>query len=174
MGTYVLIQTGRNKWKKQGVIVEKLDYRQYRIKVLGSGRVTLRNRRFIKPCAAITPPSQPTPLTSPTPKTTIINMDCELESHPRQTEDTRAHPQLPQQSVDSEPPISQQPQVDSEPPQPRVSPSQRSTAATTQQPSLRSSARLQHQPPQQYETDPAQLPRELRNLLSHNNPGLLD
>ena len=55
MGTYVLIQSKNRKWSKQGVIVERLQNRQYRIKVKGSGRITLRNRRFIKPCSIIQP-----------------------------------------------------------------------------------------------------------------------
>ena len=55
-GTHVLVQGSNRKWKKQGIVVEKLPHRQYKVKVLGSGRVTLRNRRFLKPCTAITPP----------------------------------------------------------------------------------------------------------------------
>ena len=63
VGTHVLIQGQNKKWEKQGVIVEKLANRQYRIKVHGSGRVTLQNRRFIRPCHTATPtipPHQPT------------------------------------------------------------------------------------------------------------------
>ena len=63
-GTYVLIQSKNKKWNKQGVIIEKLDNRQYRIKVKGSGRITLRNRRFIKPCSIIQPQTSTT--TKPT------------------------------------------------------------------------------------------------------------
>ena len=37
-----------NKWDKSGLVVEALNYDQYRIKVDGSGRLTLRNRRFLK------------------------------------------------------------------------------------------------------------------------------
>ena len=55
VGTHVLIQGRNGKWKKQGIIIEVLQHRQYKVKVLGSGRVTYRNRRFIKPCAAIIP-----------------------------------------------------------------------------------------------------------------------
>ena len=54
--TLVLIQGKDKKWVKQGRIVEILDNRQYRIKTLGSGRLTLQNRRFIRPCYSITPP----------------------------------------------------------------------------------------------------------------------
>ena len=43
-------QTGprAKKWDKTGVIVETLPYDQYRIKMDGSGQVTLRNRQFIR------------------------------------------------------------------------------------------------------------------------------
>ena len=57
VGTIVLIQGKDKKWVKQGRIVEKLENRQYRIKTCGSGRLTLQNRRFIKPCQAVRPPT---------------------------------------------------------------------------------------------------------------------
>ena len=82
-GTYVLIQGKNRKWNKQGVILEQLDHRQYNIKVLGSGRVTLRNRRFIKPCSIIQPPStiptEPTPSTQQQQQTSI---DISSRSYP--------------------------------------------------------------------------------------------
>ena len=37
-----------NRWDRTGKIVEKLPYRQYRVKMDGSNRVTLRNRRFLR------------------------------------------------------------------------------------------------------------------------------
>ena len=51
-------QAGRRgkKWDRSGVVVEILDHDQYRIKVDGSGRTTLRNRRFLRP---ITPFNNP-------------------------------------------------------------------------------------------------------------------
>ena len=36
------------RWCKSGIIVEKLDFNQYLVKVDGSGRLTRRNRRFLK------------------------------------------------------------------------------------------------------------------------------
>ena len=36
------------RWDKTGVVIEKLPFRQYRIKMDGSGRITLRNRKFIQ------------------------------------------------------------------------------------------------------------------------------
>ena len=43
-------QTGPrpNKWEKTGVIVEKAENRQYVVRMDGSGRCSLRNRRFLK------------------------------------------------------------------------------------------------------------------------------
>ena len=52
VGTHVHIQnqTGPrpNKWDKTGVVVEVLDFHQYAIRVDGSGRQTIRNRRFLR------------------------------------------------------------------------------------------------------------------------------
>ena len=45
--TAVRIQSN-NKWNRTGRVVEVLPNRQYRIRVDGSGRVTLRNRRFLR------------------------------------------------------------------------------------------------------------------------------
>lgn len=44
-------QTGTkpNKWLSTGVIVETLPHRQYRIRIDGSRRLSLRNRKFLKP-----------------------------------------------------------------------------------------------------------------------------
>ena len=36
------------KWDKTGMIVESLPHQQYRVRVHGSGRITLRNRQFLK------------------------------------------------------------------------------------------------------------------------------
>ena len=43
-------QAGRhpNKWDKTGVVVEVRQYHQYVIRVDGSGRITIRNRRFLR------------------------------------------------------------------------------------------------------------------------------
>ena len=46
--TTVMIQNKLGKWDRIGTIVEALPHRQYRIRIHGSGRVTLKNRRFIR------------------------------------------------------------------------------------------------------------------------------
>ena len=44
------------KWEKSGVVTEVLQHQQYNVRVDGSGRVTLRNRRFLKPILPFSPP----------------------------------------------------------------------------------------------------------------------
>ena len=54
---HVAVQNQRghhpNRWEKTGKIVEKLPFRQYRVRMDGSGRITLRNRRFLRPIQPI-------------------------------------------------------------------------------------------------------------------------
>ena len=58
VGTHVIMQGKDKRWVKTGNIVERLPHRQYRIKLGGSGRITLQNRRFIRKCLGIAPPHQ--------------------------------------------------------------------------------------------------------------------
>ena len=44
-----------NKWDRSGVVVESPSHDQYRVKVDGSGRLTLRNRRFLWAYTPATP-----------------------------------------------------------------------------------------------------------------------
>ena len=46
------------KWDRSGVIVESLSHDQYPVKVDGSGRLTLRNRRFLRAYTPATPTIQ--------------------------------------------------------------------------------------------------------------------
>ena len=41
------------KWDKTGVVEEVLGNRQYRIRMEDSGRMTIRNRRFLRPCGKV-------------------------------------------------------------------------------------------------------------------------
>ena len=63
VGDYVRIQnqTGQhpNKWDHTGTVVEVKHHDQYQVKVDGSGRVTLRNRRFLRKFTPITSPEPP-------------------------------------------------------------------------------------------------------------------
>ena len=59
--TPVMIQT-KGKWDKSGCIVEVLEHRKYLVKVNGSGRITTRNRRFLRPFSASGVSTTPSPL----------------------------------------------------------------------------------------------------------------
>ena len=48
VGTDVILQGPNKKWDRAGKIVEVLPFRQYRVRMFSSGRVTLRNRRFLR------------------------------------------------------------------------------------------------------------------------------
>ena len=54
-------QQGPNptKWDRSGTVVESVGHDQYRVKVDGSGRITLRNRRFLRAFTAATPTIRP-------------------------------------------------------------------------------------------------------------------
>ena len=68
IGERVLLQNQRGhhptKWDRSGTVLESPGHDQYRVKVDGSGRLTLRNRRFLR---AYTPATSATPqqLTTP-------------------------------------------------------------------------------------------------------------
>ena len=66
VGVYVRIQnqTGQhpNKWDRTGTVVEVKQHDQYQVKVDGSGRITLRNRRFLRKFTPFTSPEPPRPI----------------------------------------------------------------------------------------------------------------
>ena len=77
VGTAVAIQNQAGKlptkWDKTGVIVENRENEQLVIKVDGSRRLMLRNRRFVKPLLSRTQdlPDMPLPTTTPQPHVTL-------------------------------------------------------------------------------------------------------
>ena len=54
-----------NKWDRSGTVVESPGNDQYRIKIDGSGRLTLRNRRFPRVYTPVTSQLESSPLTTP-------------------------------------------------------------------------------------------------------------
>lgn len=79
VGDMVALQNKRNRrWDRTGRVVERLPNRQYKIRVDGSGRVTIRNRRFLRIWLARNQPqpipgaipedSEPAPSTTATPR----------------------------------------------------------------------------------------------------------
>ena len=89
-GQTVLVQnqTGPkpNRWERTGTVIEALPHRQYTVKMDGSGRLSLRNRKFLKPTTPFQS-DQSRPATSswsglpPTPlPPTLDNMDIAEEA----------------------------------------------------------------------------------------------
>ena len=70
VGTKVFIQNqvGNHprRWERTGKVVEAKDHDQYTVRVDGTGRVTLRNRRFLRSFTPITR-TAPTQTSQPTP-----------------------------------------------------------------------------------------------------------
>jgi len=85
----VVVQDLHKKWSKQGKIIEVLENRQYRIRLAGSGRTTLQNRRFIRPCKHIFPH----PLIGPSP---TIDSNDPITSH---TDTIQPPPSIPPPSI---------------------------------------------------------------------------
>ncbi|KAK3719595.1 hypothetical protein QZH41_015737, partial [Actinostola sp. cb2023] len=65
IGETVFLQNQRgptpNKWDRSGTVLESLGHDQYQVKVDGSGRLTLRNRRFLRAYKPVTPSIRPQP-----------------------------------------------------------------------------------------------------------------
>ena len=80
-GDTVTIQNPPNRrWNTTGKIISVLPERQYKIRVDGSGRITLRNRRFLKKCK-LKPTPTPIPSatlgpTIPSTNTTVMHPHC--------------------------------------------------------------------------------------------------
>ena len=66
------------KWDKTGLVVEALPHQQYRVKVHGSGRITLRNRQYLRKIS----PIQSTFSTTPTP---LLPTSQTQDERPEQT-----------------------------------------------------------------------------------------
>ena len=82
VGDSVVVQNQRTgkKWDRLGRIVEVLPHRQYRIRMIPSGRITLINRRFIRPYT-IAKPTQMRP-TGPIIQTDNGNTELHISSPP--------------------------------------------------------------------------------------------
>ena len=141
-----MVQTD-GKWNKSGYIVEALPHRQYRVRIDGSGRVTLRNRRFLKPTsgsnaseASIPPQIGPAP--------PILQ--------PRQLTQTAG-------DTSQTPPNSTQPQGSSEAPSASSTPASHPQGSTEAPPASSTAA----------SSAPMKQPKALRELHDHNAPGLV-
>ena len=59
VGPVVQVQNQRGKdplrWNRSGIVVESLENQQYTVKMDGSGRVSLRNRKFLRKIQPLVP-----------------------------------------------------------------------------------------------------------------------
>ena len=87
-GAKVFIQNQQgaslNKWDRSGVVVECLPHDQYRVKVDGSGRLTLRNRRFLRAYSPSTL-SLPTELLHPYQHHNLNRQETSITHYPTTT-----------------------------------------------------------------------------------------
>ena len=90
---FVAIQNHRSKrWDRTGTVVEVLANRQYRIRVDGSGRVALRNRRFLKKLVSASPqliPAADTPDATPAPNVSQDKLTAGKSSDQKSNATTR-------------------------------------------------------------------------------------
>ena len=92
-GQIVSIQcTNSGRWSTTGQIIEILPHNQYLIRVDGSRRITLRNRRFLR---KLETPVTPHPILSPSNGTPILEGNGESKAPALQTTDSETAPQPP-------------------------------------------------------------------------------
>ena len=123
VGDHVRIQnqTGPHptKWDKTGIVIEVLQNHQYRTKVDGSGRITCRNRKFLR---------QYKPAHQPGPRRSILEdlalpPTSPLESIPSQTQSPRSTPVVDTPTSHSSPQSGTAiPTLPTPPPAPTLSP----------------------------------------------------
>ena len=100
LGSNVVVQEGDGKWTRTGTVVEVLPNRQYRVRMLASGRVTLRNRRFLKLYKAATPVSiRPLPsVDAPSPESAPL-LESPVDTTPPVDIPDRPEPSMQVQDV---------------------------------------------------------------------------
>ena len=167
--TAVRIQS-KNRWDRTGRIIEALPHRQYRVRVDGSGRVTLRNRKFLR----VTPSrSAPAPVPSMTPRAPIVDVGepdrREPEAAPMVAPE--ATPAMTSGAVPAVVPGAETAPIIaiSEPRNRSIdsSPNRSTMAPETVAPAMARETPVSATPARR-------LPRALRNLADYNEPGLAE
>ncbi len=147
------------KWDKTGTIIEVRQFDQYAIKVDGSGRVTLRNRKFLCKYLPVIPPARPRSilddLRPPIPPQIIENP---LAKHP-----------LPSTETPPSPVSATPPPLNENLPAPEQSPP---LLAQPPSPSGPIPPPTGHYPAGSEPRQPTKGPRMLTRLLPFNNTGL--
>ena len=157
------------KWDKTGIVVEVRQFDQYVIRVDGSGRVTLRNRKFLRKYVPVIP------------RAPVVTLPGVVHPHPssdiqppRMTSQATATPVLPNAAIHIPPAINDEAPKEPELPVPlpmtpspvRVQTPMRSPVIDVQAPK-EASPKLNSPV-----ATPGRVPLLLRQLQSHNQPGL--
>ena len=165
-----LVGNHPTRWERTGIVVEVRQHHQYVVKVSGSGRVTLRNRKHLRKFTPYKSPSADEIIRSSPPPITRE----ESKSSPPTTPSTREKSpsaRLPAQHRTAQRNI----------PQPPIqhSPSQFLTPSSSETPGIEIGASGESSPedfqtPEVFRTPdpPKKIPRELRRLMPHNEPGI--
>ena len=92
LGDHVMVQnqTGNQplRWAKRGVVVEVLPYRQYKVRMDGSRRISLRNRKFLRKFIPIREDYGNSPMPLPTTDTSYTPTSSEDHQNPTKVPDT--------------------------------------------------------------------------------------
>ena len=168
-GANVVLQNQRGprarRWDKTGRVIEALDNRQYRIRLDGSGRISLRNRRFMRLISPQAPQALPQPLpAAPEPQLAA--------PHPRP-----AAPEPPAAVPEPPPVVLQPPPVVLQPPPAAIRPPYVARAGPQHPihalPPHPAAPQLLNPVPRVIPMTPAgRLPLALRRLQDHNRRGL--
>ena len=154
-------QTGPHptKWDKTGIVIEVRQFDQYVVRVDGSGRVTLRNRKFLRHYVPVVPRSPLASLPAPTvPHTTNIPRP---PPEPQKISPTSPRPVTARENTQSSPP----PETNTQPCDDHFGDS---SAQETPEPPVTPTVEANRLP----NTSTARLPRSLRALQPYNKSGL--
>ena len=124
-----------NKWDRTGVVAEVLPYDQYGIRVDGSGRVTVRNRKFLRKYTAA---ARPTNTSVPVEKLRFLIQPEQTQ----QKDQTHTGPEDSQNEPTTKPPMTSPPRTE---PTPEITTTPKSQEPSPDAPTVRRSQRTRTQ-----------------------------
>ena len=184
VGDSVRIQNQRGphptKWDKTGIVIEVRQFDQYVVRVDGSGRVTLRNRKFLRKFLPVITREPITTLPGPTVPITTAQPQRQLPANPMPTPQPAVQPapHTPQ-SLLTQPQTPLRPASDNHPATPKT------LFTTTPTPVVPPDQVIQptepvlpvtppQATPQVQDEPPKRIPLALKQLQSYNAPGLAE
>ena len=155
---FIQNQTGRysKRWDRTGTVVEVGPNDQYSVKIDGSGRITIRNRRFLRKFLPASTSIQPDP-------TNIGYGPSSTIGTPHLIPDSPLSPPSPLPTQDQIPSSTQV-----------LLPSPPTSPLTEQRHTVESSPPASATLPTTPDTDGSRVPAALKRLMAHNKPGLAE